>query len=442
MSNRIKDIMADIPLPPELHERTKAGVAKAMAEQPRFPAAASGWQRKRRRLIALAACLLLLLSGALMSSEVRAAIQKALQFIPGIGLVQEGEKMAAAYILPDPVITAVGKGEIRVSGVMIKEDSAYLTLSGRGVAHPEQVTLINGEGTAYPIKRSRVVGGGGEWAADYWLQGKVAVTGDIQLQVDMAPGGTGEPLTLPLKLLRAESYASYRDMGETAEVNGISITAIARRFGTEGRITLVSEPLSTPEAFFISDYGVAFAPFREGYKLKVTDGAGKDLPLTAGKGISAPEQEFYYPLGTQQGGVYRMTIPEIQLYATKSATKMTLPVETRADYNKDTTLAGFPLRITRLEKIDNRLRMYVEYPQDDKHPGWQLSRFGLEKDAGDFNEKLSGLGKIKESTGEQEWFEFEVTPGKDQVEVILTDAVVRVSGPWTFELPYATYFNE
>jgi hypothetical protein len=383
-----------------------------------------------KRMIAASILGLVILSSAIFNTEVLGALQKALQFIPGIGIVKEEDVPRERYILQHPVKVPIGGGSIEITGMMVDEEITQIIMSGT-VARPGSIHLINELGTKYNIKSSHVSSSSRLWSGTFWYQGKL----DIKEHVTIQLGGYSESINIPITLVKAKTFDSYEELGETVTIQDIAITALPSKFENKGRVTIVSRQ---PKEFWISDYGIRGiyrAP--ENKKLHVFDDKGKKYDLEKPWGLSAPAREIYFNL---QEGVqkYTMIIPEITVrYHDKVELSLNIPMESGMAIVIDQSfeIAGFPVEITKIERLEkNGIRLYMDLNYNE-HEDKSLSNFRLDK--------MSHMAKLHGETGELlDYLEFDVEPNSNKIDITITDPQVVIRGPWIFELPVDQYFTD
>ncbi|UVI30506.1 hypothetical protein [Paenibacillus spongiae] len=422
MDNRIKEEIDTIPIPPELHARSLLGIQQARSEHESSGRRTSN-RLSRRQAIAAVIVIFLILTTAIYNTQVLAAIQKALQFVPGIGIVKESEGAADTYILKQPITRQVGEGSIAITGIMVDEKMTYVTMNGTDTARIERITFVNEQGVEYELKRSMASWSPDSWTASFWQQGQLDVKGKVKLIV------TDAALEIPLTLVKADAYASYAEMGETAAVNGVTITAIAGRVDEKARISLVAQHAGD---FSIMEYGIHGIHLRDGQKLNVLNAAGEKLEIENIRGISAPASDFYFPLSGAEGETYTLTLPEIGVQY-KDEITVTVPTETTDGMNQAFQLAGFPVTITKTERIDDsQLRVYVDlHYNDQSEKSLYMINIG----------EMGHHGKLNEQTGVLEYLQFDIDPGSSKVKLTIENPDVLIRGPWKFELPAAEYFK-
>ncbi|MFC5530801.1 hypothetical protein [Cohnella yongneupensis] len=413
-SDNLKEQVGAIPIPAALRDRSRLGIGQAASER----SAGSG----KRRMAMIAALLGVILLSATLANRttVWAAIQRALQFVPGIGVVEKEDPQSAQYVMNQPITIEDedGEGSIVITGFLSDDQMTLIMMAGDHMADFEQVKIVNEQGEAFTVDRSLVSFSSGEWTASYWHDGKLDVRGDVKLILQTKP-----EIEVSAHLSEAKAHAGYADLGATVRVNGVSITAITDRVGEKARVSLVSPPM---EKGSIMDYGISGVYLHgEADKLNVVDGSGKKLAIETIRAMMSPQREFYFPLSADASLGYTLTIPEISVtYNDETTVKM--PAETREQLEQTFEIAGFPVTITGTDRIaDDSLRVYLDLHYDEAAAS-SLYNFDIEA--------VSSMAKMKEQTGAIEYIEVPVEPGAKTVSLKFIRPTAVVRGPWTLDL--------
>ncbi|GBF76766.1 hypothetical protein PA598K_05253 [Paenibacillus sp. 598K] len=428
-TNEVKKQMETIEIPASLSERSRAGIRQAVAErqapaqeklQPQAserPHSVKPTKRtnrtKRTRRIAAASLIGVIALAVVLSqqSQVWATLARALQFVPGLGIVQQ--ETSQLYVLQEPVRLAVGSGTLTITGAMSDERMTVLSTSwSDSTIPPASITLTTERGIRHELTRSLASGSGGDWSSIYWIDGPIDTGEAIRLTLPLDP-----PLDIPLALQAAESYADYEALGPTQTHHGLSITAAARRIDDQLRVTLLSLPQEDYRLYEYDLHGLIGA----GGGLQIADHQGNAIDMHADRAVAAPASEFYFTV--TDGGRYRVTLPEVFVEYPDTA-KVKLPTESRDALQETVELAGFPVTFTRTERIGDRLRVYMD--MGDPAAAVALQRFSLRE--------LSYAAEQDETTGAYIWMEFEVPDGARSITLQLERPIVVVRGPWTFDL--------
>ncbi|MFB9328301.1 hypothetical protein ACFFSY_20420 [Paenibacillus aurantiacus] len=432
MSHDWKRDIDSIPLPSSLRERSLRGIAQAQAEiedesvQVETSREVTGGSRRRSRaFVALAACVaVLLLALASLQPSVRAALTRVVQFIPGFGIVKEEDKARDRYVLEHPVTIRLEDDEITITGMLVEENNVYISMAGNNPGQkPETIAVRNEAGEVYTIKTGMSTWSSHQWVADYWHEGSL----DIGAETVMLTLGALHHPDIAIPLAKAESAASYAELGETMTRNGVMITAVAAHDGARGRITLVS---TVPQGMSVIDYGLS--GLTDGRRISLIGPEGMSYELEKEPALTAPTRVFYFDLNPSLDGAYTLEIPEINVKYSDSAS-FTVPTETAEQLNITFDLAGFPVTITRTVRIgDNLLRIYTDLHGDAEAA--RLLHF--------FNLAGRGFGaKLNDRTGAMEYIELGIERNEKSIKLKAEDPQVLVRGPWTFRLDADRYFR-
>lgn len=422
----------NIPLPPELRVRSMSGIDRAhadrMTEASIRGAKTSVIRLPRRSLVAaaLGGAMVLLLAFNINGSQpkVIAAIQKAIQFIPGIGVVRQVDAASERYVLKQPVEASAGEGTVTVTAVVADGEMTYLTMTGDNPSQmPETITLLNSAGKEFIVRRSMASWSTNLWSADYWYAGKL----DIMNEAVTLVFGQENGYRITLTLEQADAFSSYEEMGQTVDHNGISITAVPSLDGERGRLTLLSRHAKD---MTVMDYGLSGRPFSD-EKLSVADDSGRALGIEPIRGIAAPAKDFRFELHPGSTS-YTLQIPAVHAEFKDEAT-VKVPVRNMEHLNRSFSLAGFPVTVTRTERIgEKRLRVYLDLHYNSSSA---RSLYGIRLD------RISHSAKQDEATGATEYIELEAEPAGKEIKLTFSAAQVELRGPWIFRFEADHYFE-
>lgn len=419
MDHDIKREVENIPIPPGLQQRSSRGIQQAKIELEKSKAyKGASFQKRRKSLFIASAIGIVLFSAVVFHTQALAGLQKALQFLPGIGTVLEEDNPMERYVLQKPVTVDMLGGQVMITGMVVENEMTYMTLSGNGGKRFSSIQVINDQGVEYDFVSSMASWTPDEWAETFWYQGKTELAGEIRIVFNSNP-----ETAVSLVLDKAETYESYQALGETEIVNDVVITAITDKVGDKARLSLVSQH---HEPFRIEDYGIF--GIHEDQRLTVVDGTGKTYELEKPMGQYNPAREFFFELSDNDEEKYTLTIPEINvIYPDKFKVTLDIPagVESAA-FNETFELAGFPVTITNLERIgSDQLRVYVELAYNEDSPR-SLHNLRIEQ--------MSHSAKRNDQTNVVEYLQFAIEPGSKKVKLTLGQPEVVIRGPWIFDL--------
>jgi hypothetical protein len=418
MSTEIKRQLDKIEIPKELHQRVKLGVEQAKNE---------GKTSKRgvfnnRKILSASIAGILLFSVTFFHTEVLAAVKKALQFVPGIGLVHEEDVPMERYILQKPVTMNVGNGIVVVKGLMVDEKMTVVEIEAKRIPSNQTISIINKDGHVYKLTDASISTSSRIWKATYWHDGPINISEEIQLVL-----GGNKNIVIPITLEKAKTYESLNDIGEVSSVRGVEITAIPQRVEDKVRVSFVSQH---PSDFRIDEFGIHPMYAREEKSLTVSDNVGREYEVEQESGFLDPS-EFYFTIEKDEVDRYDVEIPEIYVsYSDEKQVTLDIP-EDEAILDVHFTLAEFPVRLTKIKRIeDNKVRLFVDVNFVEQY-NKLLHNFRIME--------LSHMARVNDESGEILYFEFDIEPPKNKVKLTFGEPQVIIKGPWTFEIPVEKY---
>lgn len=338
-----------------------------------------------------------------------------LQFLPELGVVKEQKNPQTRYILKNPITTKLKGGMIVITGMVVDDQMTYISMSGVNTLRPSKLKVIRKGGKQYSVQSADAVESDSKWTGTYWYNGKLNLKGHCKIIL-----GKGNEILV--NLIKAKNFNSYKDMGPTAKNNGISITAFTTKFDGKGRVSLVSYH---PNQYQILNYGINYI---ENKSLTVTDDKGKQYNTNHYMGDRNPQRSFNFKL-TPGVKSYTIKIPEILVvYHDSVHLIFNIPPKGETDIHKKFKIAGFPVVITKIERIQsNQLRVYFNLNHDQQAPK-SLYNFGLAKRSSTINKKFKYL-------------QFQTNLQAKQVHITITEPEVTIRGPWILKIPAKKYFQ-
>lgn len=366
---------------------------------------------------ALAASLIVLfLMFAVRTDLGWATLQRAFQYVPGMNfVVKDQENVIERYILPEPIEKQIGSGRIKVEGVIIDDKNAVIELDAQGLPYPEskKIYFTNSKGEKFFINVYGVGGGTGIWHGTFTHMGTIKEKNSLRI---VLPGKKNTSINL--SLVKAQKYTSFSDMGPTADVDGISITAIASEEHGRARINLL-----TPQrkGFRIESYGLDPLSLRSEVVLR--DNKGVLYSAVHDLSYMGPLSEFYFTLNRAELKGATLTIPRVGVILEDSAKlRITIPRKGCAKINKKVILGGFPVSFNRIERLaEDKIRIHVSTGYSDQKER-SLHYFSLA------DTSYGSMGSQK--TGAVESFDLEISPYQLWVTLKPKDPLIYIKGPW------------
>ncbi|MBC8080223.1 MAG: hypothetical protein H7X86_07745 [Gorillibacterium sp.] len=377
----------------------------------------------------VAACVAFVLFTATIafSKDVRAEFKKMLQFIPGLGYVQQIEdKMQQTYVLQKPVETEGVNGKVAVDGVRIEGGKGLITLSGDQVSAVSIKTIIFSTEQGKVEFKQGVVSWGleGPWQAEYYYEGSDLLSGLENTWIQF-----GETVIGPFQLTQAQKADDLLGFGPSDLQNGIRITGVVTPInGNMRKVNLLTQ---LPEEQIVDSFGKE--PISEGQQLQIMDSKGNRLEPLKDNGFSKP-REFIFE--DRSGGVeqYQLIVPAIRIIdRAVPHQKVTLPVPIQGSQDIDVTrtIGGLPLNFNRVERIDEKsVRIEVDVHFDATKPRTLQSYKLFTKDG----IGMSYRSRMNEKTWaiEMEWLD--IIPEQKEISFYIGEPQIVVKGPWVLNL--------
>ncbi|KOR75962.1 hypothetical protein [Paenibacillus solani] len=426
MNNKIKQAIEDIPIPAMLHERSLMGIHQAKEEWD--AALAAPKRRKRMMNRVVAASLIGVLSigaAATFNPHLSAAIQRALQFIPGIGVVQKADNSTDSYMLTEPIdIKNSNQSAATVTAVLVQKDLTMIEIND--YSNNYGIQIKDESGKVHKASSSHTYGGDDFSHVILKFAGQVDVKDHVQLFFLDSPN---EVFTIPLS--KVDSIDTLNAIGQSSENHDLEITAIPTPAGHKGRIFLSTEN-SHPFRYYDS--------FPEkgdliilNENISVTDELGNDYPID-NKGMRMPFKDIYFNLGSSDVKNYTLLIPQlISVGREEVKLSINIPDGEEGLLNQSFDIAGYPVELTKFKKLKSRfnedyIAIYVEMPNP-----LQLSRslkyFYVSTDT-----SIENGGAYDSTTGVMKFFEVKYDPNSTRLDVKVSKPMIDMKGPWKFEI--------
>jgi hypothetical protein len=424
MSNNIKQAIEEIPIPAMLHERSLMGIHQAKEEWDAALAAPKKRKRVMNRVVAASLIGVLSISAAVtFNPHLSAAIQRALQFIPGIGVVQESS--TDSYMLTEPVDIKLSNHDVTITSMLVQKDMTTIELN----AYTEssfKINIISESGEVYESSSVSTYGSGGFSKITHKFYGHVDIKDYAQLSFD---DYEKELFTIPLS--KVDSIDSLNAIGDSMEIHDLEITAIPTPAGHKGRIFLSTEHSN---AFRYFNHFPEKGDLILNDNISITDEFSNDYPID-NKGIQTPFKDIYFNLGSSDVRKYTLTIPQLMSVGHEEANfSINIPDGQEGQLNQSFDIAGYSVELTKFKKFkspDNRdlIEIYVEMPNTQQ----------LNRSLKDFDVSIdTTLGSYKArdaTTGVLKSFSVSYDPNDSgKLDVTVSKPIIDMKGPWKFEI--------
>jgi hypothetical protein len=391
---------------------------------PTTPARLPQFRYQRIAVVAAVFAILFVAVGA--TPSVQAGLKKIFQYLPGIGMVQEGDPEQLTYVLEKPYVQTIDEGKLTIDGIVLESNGTSITL--RGVKIPE-VKQFEAEINDRHYKfTASLLSSAGDWYGTYNPERgtKVSVSDTITLYINGTTIG-------PLKLVQPRSADDLEHLGSTDVHEGVSVTAFPTRLD-DGivRVQMISK---LPElSLAINSYGVS--PILKDSGLYVEDANGKKAELVKSETLTYPSDFQFYEL---KDGVspYTVVVPYIEVLDREVFSKevsIPLPDVGREQIiDVPAEVSGFPVRFTRIKRTtETTVELEIDVQFDPLKPS-ALLYFMIRYPGSDFNNSFS-WEHDKKNSALMKTLHLETEPDQTVLRFSLAEPHYVIKGPWRLPL--------
>lgn len=331
-----------------------------------------------KKLIAVAASIAIVFS-IFTTDYVKATIKKLFKYIPGINQTIEDE--GDIYILNKPVKVSDGNSYIKLLSVVIDTEKQFIYVGIRGNNNKcKKASVRFKNGKEYGLPMYSIAGGGEEWVGNFSYDSKFHGNKNTPFVYNEYDGisiiiDDNKAMTFNVKLVKADSYKSYEELGPTALKNGLSITAIPAIEGKELKLNLLTPHINNQG---VEDYGLRpdYTDAPDGYRyggllaerITLKDKKGNTIKGRGLNSYAPPLGEFYFNISESKDKEFKLTIPYIKMrYDVDKDVKIKLPkLGEKLEYNNIVDLNGYKLNITSVERPEkNRVIINIDTNYDE-----------------------------------------------------------------------------
>lgn len=457
----MRSTITSVPAPATLAGRVANAVAAEGGRRPRFawPLLFSG-RRFAPALVGLTLVVVLgLLTFAMAPAAVMAVVQRALFFIPGVGIsaVEEGHLVAAG-----PVVVRDGGVIFTVEALLSDGQSTRVEFSVAGLPggkrgmdsregpSPRRPTLRDETGREYGITSAHHgVGGspeenritGGIYFAP--LPGnlrsvELVVPADYLVPEAMLPGAASREWVARIPLVPPTQSGLPRATPQTATAasRGVTLRVVASTLGREHTVLLLegqAEGAARPQAVGKMGRDPADAAILRDDRGRVYRLIPQQSIVTFG---DAPfSQDLYFP--PLAAGARELTLEVAALRVREEGSaSFTVPLAGRQPddsfaLDRTVQLGSHQVRLETARVVERygKWWLFIEVDLGPTVEGRTLAAFTLE------GARSWGQSFGKDEGAQLSEFSVEIDPGATEVEIRLGFPVVNVEGPWKMSLP-------
>ncbi len=407
-----------------LHRIERAALTQVMTSSER---GTSAWpvrisaNRKTWKSVAMATAGVLMVGFAMANARsVQAAWRALLVWVPGIGVAQSANGATVA-VLSTPTTGLWHHHAVTVEGLVITPREIRAQVEGTG-SMPETMVFQTARGTAVRLALDWGGSAGSQWSGFYTAHGAFASA--IYAGASTLVVGTAPSARIGVHLHTATTVSNLAQLGPTVSHHGIRVTAIATRYGHSAVLSLVPQ---TRAAHSIDSVGTPSVT-------SLTAGVSSPRRLTRVQTMgNADEYQFRAPARASR---YHVVVGSVEVgYAATASLTLPVPRTGSQVVNGRSTLAGFPVRITHVQRVTNDHRAYLRLyfgfgasPPDTVHP------ISVSVTAAALSGGFTAIERVNPRTGALIWSDVPIRPHQRTVTVNLSGPAVSVPGPWTFNV--------
>lgn len=387
--------------------------------------------------IAASIAAIFILSLIMYNPTALANIKGKLQFIQGMGVVESTQDNREKYMLTKRAEAQYGNGKIIINSIALDSKSAAIVIGGENVPELWTIVLQNDKGERYRMWRSGGIAHFDKtaWCAEYKYSGEISISKNYSIILS-------RDLKIPVSLEKVNDIKNISDLGPTATVNDVSVTAIPSLEDDKLRIDVFSPKYDSKK---VLQYAVFALPLdfeftskkQEDYhtdqsQIYLKDSSGKKYIGFGTRNIKLMDREYYFKVGKSPDKEYTLTIPRILMeYNSKAECTIDLPKVGEAPLNKAVNLSGFPVNLL-IERIsDDKLNIGVDVNYNKELPETLVS-FTL--DAPCIEKELTG--EMRDLYSSPKGYEINVYKDPKQLKLVLKNPRTEKKGPWNIPIKF------
>ncbi len=417
----------------------------------------------KRILLSVAACFTIFLVGcSLMYPEkTYAAINKIIQYVPGVGIALENDGGKEQYILNTSVIKEI-KGEyVKIVGAVADNKKLIVELECKNIPGNGKVNLIDGDGKTYKGTGLGIFAGYGMDESDgvdqqIW-RGKYIFDGSIPYRMNLKIA-VNDKFYLPFSLIKAKEYDNYEQLGPTCKKNGIRVTAIPVIEEHKLKIDLITPGVENQNRASVLNSDIRLEALKPTLKDK------NDLSYESRSGINMNNLgEYFYNINENQQREFVLSIPYIktyyELYSKGKDLRIDIPDESTGtvSVNKNIQIQGFDILIKEVKRVrEDYIALIVDTNYDGKKmesavsfsaiPNYKNKSFSVVQ--GSINGSYPSLPAATFKFTDEHYFQYcydstftyleailiPIEPDMKELDLAINSVCTLKKGPWEFDI--------
>ena len=369
-------------------------------------------------IIAASIILCIILSGfSPFGQKALAEIAEKLYFIPGLGKAVVN-KEADIYILPSHIQFSHKGSNITISSITKDNTNMTINMYANNPLQLSKLTIEDESGNQYTNFMAST-GIGDNWIGTYNFS-------NIPNEVNNFKILLSDTVKIPIKLKMAESYSDFQSMGPTDIKNNFGITLVYQYLADKIQFNLIQHQSQNKHVYL---YGKSDIEGHNHINVLINDDKDKSYTLNHPTSYMGTLSEFSFTPDNNSVN-YTVHVPEITLkYAAANEIILPMPAEGETSVNKTIEMNGFPLKITRILREGNKVKVFVDTNFNEDKPE-NLSTISLDMNAMSLNMyKWNFTNQIT-----TESYEFNINPKDKKLKIKFSEMYTIMKGPWTFEI--------
>ncbi len=387
--------------------------------------------------IAASIAAIFMLSLIMYNPTALANIKGKLQFIQGMGVVETVQDNGEKYMLTKRAEAQYGNGKIVINAIALDSKSASIIVEGENIPELKTIVLQNDKGEKYRVERNGSVAhfDNTAWCAVYKYSGKISISKSWSVILP-------KNLKVAVSLEKVNDIKNVSDLGPTATVNDVSVTAIPSLEDDKLRIGVFSPENDSKK---VVEYAVSVLPldfkftskehekhYIDHSQIYIKDTAGNKYMGFQTRNVMLLDHEYYFKVGKNLEKEYTLTIPRILMqYNSKAECTIDLPKVGEASLNKVVDLSGFPVNLMIERVSDDKLKIGVDVNYNKELSetlvSFKLDAPGIEKELG---------GEMREMNCSPGGYEINVYKDQKQLKLVLENPTTEKKGPWNIPIKF------
>jgi hypothetical protein len=357
----------------------------------------------------------LMLALSPVGQKTLAGIIEKLNFIPGAGQASV-DSDGDVYILSKPIEYQYENGEITIHSITKRSDAITMYATGNIPLHSGEISM-KANGTEYTCNNYSV-GVGENITAEYHF---IIPDENENFSIEI-----NHNYSIPIKLVRAESFEDYEEMGPTCFSNDFGLTLVPLKLDNKIRFDVLQHNTNNGE---VNLYGSCDKEGNNSMKIKVYDDKGQSCPVEYPKSYMGTQSTFVFtPSDIKMK--YTVEIPEVTLqYKLDNKITLPLPAQGETNINQTVDLQGFKLRITKISRKDDLVTVYVDTSYNADNPE-NICYFMMDME----KMSLNYYHWIMNDQITTEGVEFNINPDTKKITLHFKELYTILKGPWKFNL--------